>query len=88
VRVRSGARGPGEPRRELVPTRAGLLESKLTTTNDYLSALAEHRLLRPGPDLAELRRSADGRPFIPAEAAFGARLVSRMFHRRSKTSAG
>jgi len=32
--------------------RAGLLESKLTTTNDYLGALAEHRLLRPGMDLA------------------------------------
>jgi AcrR family transcriptional regulator len=34
--------------------RAGLVESKLTSTNDYLGALAEHRLLRPGLDLADV----------------------------------
>lgn len=35
-------------------TRAGLLEAKLTSTHDYLNALARHRLLRPGLDLADV----------------------------------
>jgi AcrR family transcriptional regulator len=58
--------------------RAGLLESKLITTNDYLSALAEHRLLRPGLDLADvdygLQAVAYGffsaGPFLPDDPRF------------------
>ncbi len=34
-------------------TRTGLAESRLTADRDYLEALAEHGLLRPGLDLAE-----------------------------------
>lgn len=35
-------------------TRTELVEAKLTSAHDYLSALATHRLLRPGVDLADV----------------------------------